>query len=196
MPIIETQAGDISAYIPTNVISITDGQIFLEADLFNANIRPAVNIGQSVSRVGSSAQTKAMRRVSARLKGDLSQYQSLEAFASIGGAELDKATRDQLNRGKRLIEVLKQPVFSPMSMEKQVAILYAANNGFLDDVPVEKIKAFESGLLKFLESSYSTLMNTIITSKEMSTETESLLKKQFSNLTGSGIINIILEGKE
>lgn len=177
LPIIETQAGDISAYIPTNVISITDGQIFLEADLFNANIRPAVNIGQSVSRVGSSAQTKAMRRVSARLKGDLSQYQSLEAFASIGGAELDKATRDQLNRGKRLIEVLKQPVFSPMSMEKQVAILYAANNGFLDDVPVEKIKAFESGLLKFLESSYSTLMNTIITSKEMSTETEESLKK-------------------
>ena len=146
LPIIETQAGDVSAYIPTNVISITDGQIYLEADLFNANVRPAVNIGLSVSRVGSSAQTKAMRQVAGRLKVDLSQYQSLEAFASFGGAELDKATRDQLNRGKRIVEILKQPVFSPMSVERQVAVLYSVLNGYTDDIAVEKIRNFESAL--------------------------------------------------
>jgi F-type H+/Na+-transporting ATPase subunit alpha len=177
LPIIETQAGDISAYIPTNVISITDGQIFLEADLFNANIRPAVNVGLSVSRVGSSAQTKAMKQVAGRLKGELSQYQSLEAFASFGGAELDKATRDQLNRGKRIIEVLKQPVFSPVSLEKQVTILYAVNNGYLDDVPVEKIHAFETGLHRFLESSNAALLNAIATRKELNPELEASLKK-------------------
>jgi F-type H+/Na+-transporting ATPase subunit alpha len=177
LPIIETQAGDVSAYIPTNVISITDGQIYLEADLFNANTRPAVNIGLSVSRVGSSAQTKAMRQVAGRLKMDISQYQSLEAFASFGGAELDKATRDQLNRGKRIIEVLKQPVFSPMSIDKQVAIIYAVINGYLDDIPVEKIRAFETGFLKFMGSSYSNWMNTIATTKEMNSESEATLKK-------------------
>ncbi|MDD5702563.1 MAG: F0F1 ATP synthase subunit alpha [Dehalococcoidales bacterium] len=176
LPIIETQAGDVSAYIPTNVISITDGQIFLEADLFNANVRPAVNVGLSVSRVGSSAQTKAMKKVAARLKGDLSQYQSLEAFASFGGAELDKATQDQLNRGKRIIEVLKQTVFVPMSLEKQVTILYAVNNGYLDDVPVEKIKAFEAGFHNFLETSYSSLMKNIADTNDISAEDEQSLK--------------------
>ncbi len=177
LPIIETQAGDVSAYIPTNVISITDGQIYLEADLFNANTRPAVNIGLSVSRVGSSAQTKAMRQVAGRLKGDISQYQALEAFASFGGADLDKATRDQLNRGKRIIEILKQPVFSPMSIDKQVAIIYAVNNGFLDDVPIEKVRDFEAGFLKFMESSFTSWMNTVATKKELNAESEETLKK-------------------
>ena len=177
LPIIETQAGDVSAYIPTNVISITDGQIYLEADLFNANTRPAVNIGQSVSRVGSSAQTKAMRQVAGRLKMDISQYQALEAFASFGGADLDKATRDQLNRGKRIIEILKQPVFSPMAIEKQVAIIYAVNNGYLDDIPVEKVRTFETEFLKFMETSFSGWMKTISAKKEMSVESEDTLKK-------------------
>jgi len=177
LPIIETQAGDISAYIPTNVISITDGQIFLEADLFNANVRPAVNVGNSVSRVGSSAQTKAMKRVAARLKGDLSQYQALEAFASFGGAELDKATQDQLNRGKRIIEVMKQTVFVPIPLEKQVIVLYAVNNGYVDDVPVEKVKAFEAGFQDFMAASYGDLMKTIADTKDLSTETEETLKQ-------------------
>ena len=177
LPIIETQAGDVSAYIPTNVISITDGQIYLEADLFNANTRPAVNIGLSVSRVGSSAQTKAMRQVAGRLKMDISQYQALEAFASFGGADLDKATRDQLNRGKRIIEILKQPVFSPMPIEKQVAIIYAVINGHLDDIAVEKVRAFETGFLKFMETNFSAWMKTIATKKEMSAESETELKK-------------------
>jgi F-type H+/Na+-transporting ATPase subunit alpha len=177
LPIIETQAGDVSAYIPTNVISITDGQIYLESDLFNANIRPAVNVGLSVSRVGSAAQTKAMKKVASRLKGDVSQYQSLEAFASFGGAELDKATRDQLNRGRRIIEVLKQPVFSPLSLDKEVAILYAVNNGYMDDIPVEKIKDFETGLIKYLEAANSALLKTILTSKDLSPESEKTLKE-------------------
>ncbi len=177
LPIIETQAGDVSAYIPTNVISITDGQIYLEADLFNANVRPAVNIGQSVSRVGSSAQTRAMRHVAGRLKVDLSQYQSLEAFASFGGAELDKATRDQLNRGKRIVEILKQPVFTPMAVEKQVIILYSVLNGYTDDVPVDKIKHYESSLLRFMETTFSDLLSTIAAKKELSSESEQILKK-------------------
>jgi F-type H+-transporting ATPase subunit alpha len=177
LPIIETQAGDVSAYIPTNVISITDGQIYLEADLFNANTRPAINVGLSVSRVGSSAQTKAMKQVAGRLKMDISQYQALEAFASFGGAELDKATRDQLNRGKRIIELLKQPVFSPMSIDKQVAIIYAVNNGYLDDIPVEKVRAFETGFLKFMETTFSSWMKTMAAKKELTPETEDTLKK-------------------
>lgn len=177
LPIIETQAGDVSAYIPTNVISITDGQIFLEADLFNANVRPAVNVGLSVSRVGSSAQTKAMKRVASRLKGDLSQFKALEAFASFGGAEMDKATRDQLNRGERIIEVLKQPAFAPMSLEKQITILYAVNNGYMDDIPVEKARDFEIGFHNFLESSFAELMNTITETKDLSNESEETLKK-------------------
>ena len=177
LPIIETQAGDVSAYIPTNVISITDGQIYLEADLFNANVRPALNVGISVSRVGSSAQTKAMKQVAGRLKIDLSQFQALEAFASFGGSDLDKATRDQINRGKRIIEVLKQPVFSPMSLEKQVSIIYAVTNGYLDDIAIEKVRAFETAFHKFMESSHSILLSTIASKKEISPESEEILKK-------------------
>jgi len=177
LPIIETQAGDVSAYIPTNVISITDGQIYLEADLFNANQRPAVNVGLSVSRVGSSAQTKAMKQVAGRLKGDISQYQALEAFASLGGADLDKATRDQLNRGKKITEVLKQTVFVPMSLENQVAILYAAVNGYLDDIDANKVKAFENGFLEYLGTTYSEMLKNIRESKELSKESEDNLKE-------------------
>ena len=177
LPIIETQAGDFSAYIPTNVISITDGQIYLEADLFNANVRPAVNIGLSVSRVGSTAQTKAMKQVAGRLRSELSQYRALEAFAQFGGAELDKATRDQINRGQRLIEILKQPVFSPMPLEKQVAIIYAVTNGFLDDIPVDKVKAFENSLHRFMETTYASVLVTIAAKKELDPQTEESLKK-------------------
>jgi F-type H+-transporting ATPase subunit alpha len=176
LPIIETQAGDVSAYIPTNVISITDGQIYLEADLFNANVRPALNVGLSVSRVGSSAQTKAMRQVAGRLKVDLSQYQSLEAFASFGGAELDKATRDQLNRGKHIVEILKQPVFSPMAVERQVVMLYAVNNGYTDDIPVEKLAEFERKFLTYLDNTQAALLKEIAEKKEISAELEATLK--------------------
>jgi F-type H+-transporting ATPase subunit alpha len=177
LPIIETQGGDVSAYIPTNVISITDGQIYLEADLFNANIRPALNIGISVSRVGSSAQTKAMKQIAGKLKIDLSQFQALEAFASFGGADLDKATRDQINRGKRIIEILKQPVFSPVPLEKQVTIVYAVTNGYLDDVPVENIRNFETAFHKYMENSYSALLISIASKKELTSESEESLIK-------------------
>ncbi len=151
LPIIETQAGDVSAYIPTNVISITDGQIFLETDLFNAGQRPALNIGISVSRVGSAAQTKAMKKVAAPLKLDLAQYRSLAAFAQFA-SDLDKATRDQLTRGEKLSEVVKQPQYQPLPVEKQVAILFAATKGHLDDIPTPRVKAFEIGLYRFLET--------------------------------------------
>jgi F-type H+-transporting ATPase subunit alpha len=151
LPIIETQAGDVSAYIPTNVISITDGQIFLETDLFNAGQRPALNIGISVSRVGSAAQTKAMKNVAAPLKLDLAQYRSLAAFAQFA-SDLDKATRDQLTRGEKLSEVIKQPQYVPLPVEKQVAILYAATTGKLDDVPTPRLKDFENQFYRFLET--------------------------------------------
>jgi F-type H+-transporting ATPase subunit alpha len=151
LPIIETQAGDVSAYIPTNVISITDGQIFLETDLFNAGQRPALNIGISVSRVGSAAQTKAMKKVAGPLKLDLAQYRSLAAFAQFA-SDLDKATRDQLTRGEKLSEVIKQPQYQPLPVEKQVAILYTATTGALDDVPTPKVKEFETQFYRFLES--------------------------------------------
>jgi len=150
LPIIETQAGDVSAYIPTNVISITDGQIFLETDLFNAGQRPALNVGISVSRVGSAAQTKAMKKVAAPLKLDLAQYRSLAAFAQFA-SDLDKATRDQLTRGEKLSEVVKQPQYQPLSVEKQVAILYAATTGKLDDIPTARVKDFEARFYRFLE---------------------------------------------
>jgi F-type H+/Na+-transporting ATPase subunit alpha len=151
LPIIETQANDVSAYIPTNVISITDGQIFLETDLFNAGQRPAMNIGISVSRVGSAAQTKAMKQVAGPLKLDLAQYRALAAFAQFA-SDLDKATRDQLNRGEKLSEIVKQPQYQPLPVEKQVAILVAATSGKLDDVPTAKVKDFETGLYRFLET--------------------------------------------
>src|SRR5918995_159017 len=151
LPIIETQAGDLSAYIPTNVISITDGQIFLEADLFNQGVRPAINVGNSVSRVGGSAQIKAMRQVAGSLRLDLAQYRELAAFAQFG-SDLDKATQNQLNRGRRLVEVLKQPQYEPVPVEKQVIIIYAATNGYLDNVDVEHVRAYETELYQFLDT--------------------------------------------
>jgi F-type H+-transporting ATPase subunit alpha len=160
LPIIETQAGDISAYIPTNVISITDGQIFLLADLFNSNIRPAIDVGLSVSRVGGSAQIKAMRQVAGSLRLDLAQFRNLAAFA-LFGSELDKTSQSQLNRGNRLVEVLKQAQYSPLPVEKQVLIIYAGNNGVLDDLPVEQCRLFESELYKYVESAHPALLQTI-----------------------------------
>jgi len=151
LPIIETQAGDVSAYIPTNVISITDGQIFLETDLFNAGQRPALNVGISVSRVGSAAQTKAMKKVAAPLRVDLAQYRALAAFAQFA-SDLDKATRDQLTRGEKLSEVVKQPQYEPLAVEKQVAILYVATKGYLDDIPTPRVREFETGFYRFLET--------------------------------------------
>ena len=166
LPIIETQAGDVSAYIPTNVISITDGQIYLETDLFNSGVRPAVNVGLSVSRVGGSAQIKAMRQVAGTLKLDLAQYRELAAFSQFG-SDLDKVTLKQLNRGKRLTELLKQPQFSPLPTEKQVIIIYAGNNGYLDDLEVEQIRGFEDGLYKYLDSAQSALLSDILTKKTL-----------------------------
>jgi F-type H+-transporting ATPase subunit alpha len=166
LPIIETQAGDVSAYIPTNVISITDGQIYLETDLFNSGVRPAVNVGLSVSRVGGSAQIKAMRQVAGTLKLDLAQYRELAAFSQFG-SDLDQVTLKQLNRGKRLTELLKQPQFSPLPTEKQVIIIYAGNNGYLDDLEVEQIRGFEDGLYKYLDSAQSALLSDILNKKTL-----------------------------
>src|ERR1700676_2682228 len=164
LPIIETQAGDVSAYIPTNVISITDGQIFLETDLFNSGVRPAVNVGISVSRVGGSAQIKAMRQVAGSMKLDLAQYRDLEAFAQLG-TELDKATQNQLNRGQRLVEVLKQKQFSPLPFSKQILIIYAGTNGFLDDLPVDQVRDFEAELYKYVDATNPGLLRTIMEKK-------------------------------
>ena len=152
LPIIETQAGDLSAYIPTNVISITDGQIFLESDLFNQGVRPAINVGNSVSRVGGSAQIKAMRQVAGTLRLDLAQYRELAAFAQFGSSDLDKATQQQLNRGARLVELLKQPQYQPLAVEKQVAILYAGTQGLLDQVAVPDVRAYEEEFHRFMET--------------------------------------------
>jgi F-type H+-transporting ATPase subunit alpha len=177
LPIIETQAGDVSAYIPTNVISITDGQLYLETDLFNAGIKPALNVGISVSRVGSKAQTAAMKKVAGRLKLDMGQYREVAAFAQFGTAELDKATRSQLERGQRIQEVLKQSQFVPVSLERQVMILYAVINGYLDDIPMEKIAAFETEFYRFMESSYADLTKNIASTHDLSNEDEETLKK-------------------
>ncbi|HYL41071.1 MAG TPA: F0F1 ATP synthase subunit alpha, partial [Candidatus Binatus sp.] len=169
LPIIETQANDVSAYIPTNVISITDGQIFLETDLFNAGQRPALNIGISVSRVGSAAQTKAMKKVAGPLKLDLAQYRALAAFAQFA-SDLDKATRDQLTRGEKLSEVVKQPQYQPMPVEKQVAILYAATKGQLDDVPTPRVKEFETQFYRFLETEKPNVLKDLGAKKELTDE--------------------------
>ncbi|MFQ5987708.1 MAG: F0F1 ATP synthase subunit alpha [Dehalococcoidia bacterium] len=177
LPIIETQAADISAYIPTNVISITDGQIYLESDLFNAGIRPALNVGLSVSRVGGAAQTEAMKRVAGKLRLDLAQYRELAAFAQFGAAELDKTTRAQLERGQRITEVLKQPQYVPMPMEQEVTILYAVINGYLDDVPIERVRAFERDFHRFLEMNHPEIGERIAKDKALSDETEEALKK-------------------
>ncbi|HEX6495502.1 MAG TPA: F0F1 ATP synthase subunit alpha [Acidobacteriaceae bacterium] len=175
LPIIETQAGDVSAYIPTNVISITDGQIYLETDLFNSGVRPAVNVGLSVSRVGGAAQIKAMRQVAGTLKLDLAQYRELAAFAQFG-SDLDKVTQNQLNRGVRLTELLKQPQFSPLPTEKQVVIIFAGTNGYLDDLKVEDIRGFEEGLYKYLDSGQSQLLKDIIEKKTLDDDLKNRIK--------------------
>ncbi|HVB88168.1 MAG TPA: F0F1 ATP synthase subunit alpha [Candidatus Dormibacteraeota bacterium] len=161
LPVIETQAGDVSAYIPTNVISITDGQIYLEADLFNAGIRPAINAGISVSRVGGNAQTKAMKKVSGTLRLDMAQYRELAAFAQFGSEQLDKATQAQLARGQRLVEILKQEQFQPLPVEKQVLIIFAGGKGYLDDLQVSEIRRFERDLYPFVETNYPNIFKTL-----------------------------------
>ena len=176
LPIVETQAGDFSAYIPTNVISITDGQIYLESDLFYAGIRPAVNAGLSVSRVGGNAQNKAMKKVAGSLRLDLAQYRELAAFTKFG-SELDKATQAQLNRGERLIEILKQPQYQPYPTDQQVVILYVAGQGFLDDVPVARIKDFERSFLKFIGEKYPPVCEKLRATKELTSEVTEGLKK-------------------
>ncbi len=175
LPIIETQANDVSAYIPTNVISITDGQIFLETDLFYQGIRPAVNVGLSVSRVGSSAQTKAMKKVAGRIKGELAQYREMAAFAQFG-SDLDATTQRLLNRGARLTELLKQSQFSPLKMEEQVVVIYAGVNGYLDRLPVNRVKAFESGLLTNMHASHAGILDAIRSSKDLADDTAAKLK--------------------
>ena len=175
LPFIETQAGDISAYIPTNVISITDGQIFLLTDLFNSNVRPAIDVGLSVSRVGGSAQIKAMRQVAGSLRLDLAQYRELAAFAQFG-SELDKASQAQLNRGKRLIEILKQGQYSPVPVEKQVLIIFAGTSGLLDDLAVEQVRPFEQGLSKFIENSHPGLFQTIREKKVLDDDLKNQMK--------------------
>lgn len=176
LPIIETQAGDVSAYIPTNVISITDGQIYLEADLFYKGVRPALNVGISVSRVGSAAQIKAMKKVAGKLRLDVAQFRELEAFAQFG-SDLDEKTRQQIERGRRTIEILKQGQYEPMSVENQVAIIYAVTNGFLDEVEVEKVQSWERDFHKYLESSQKEVLKLIADKKELSEEVVEKLEK-------------------
>ncbi len=166
LPVIETQAGDLSAYIPTNVISITDGQIFLESDLFNQGVRPAINVGNSVSRVGGSAQIRAMRQVAGTLRLDLAQYRELAAFAQFG-SDLDKATQAQLTRGARLVEILKQPQYEPLAVERQVAIIFAGTNGYLDAIAISDLRAFETGMYQFIETRYSQLFRGIAEKKQL-----------------------------
>ena len=170
LPIIETQAGDVSAYIPTNVISITDGQIYLEADLFNAGVRPAMNVGISVSRVGGAAQIRAIRTVAGPLRINMAQYRELQAFTQFGTSDLDAGTRRQLDLGARLTEVLKQPQYQPLPVEKQVAILYIATSGQLNDVPVDRVRAFEAAFYDFLDSNYAGVLSAIREQKMLSAE--------------------------
>ena len=179
LPIIETQLGDFSGYIPTNVISITDGQIYLETDLFNAGIRPALNVGLSVSRVGGAAQTKAMKKVAGKLRMELAQYRELAAFAQFGAADLDKATRAQLDRGQRSTQILKQLQFSPLPLEKEIITLYAITSGYVDDVPIDNVTAFENDLQKFMETSHPEIGKSIASTKDLTPETEEALKKAF-----------------
>jgi len=179
LPVIETQAGDVSAYIPTNVISITDGQIYLEADLFNSGIRPAINVGLSVSRVGGNAQIKAMRQVAGTLRLDLAQYRELAAFAQFG-SELDKATQAQLARGQRLVQVLKQDQFVPLPVEKQVLVIFAGTNGYLDDIAVSEVERFQRDLLAFADTQAGALLNKIATKKAIDDEIREGLKKTLS----------------
>jgi len=176
LPIIETKGGDVAAYIPTNVISITDGQIFLETNLFNKGIRPAINVGLSVSRVGGAAQIKAMKQVAGTLRLELAQYRELEAFAQFA-SDLDEASRKQLERGQRLVEILKQPAHQPLPVEKQVVIIYAGTRGYLDDIPVKAVRRFEEELYPFIETKYPQIFENIRTKQKIDEETEELLKK-------------------
>lgn len=176
LPIVETQAGDVSAYIPTNVISITDGQIFLESDLFNSGIRPAINVGLSVSRVGGSAQIKATKQVAGTLKLDLAQYRELQAFSQFA-SDLDEVSRKQLERGERLVEILKQPPFSPLAIEKQIILIYAGSRGYLDNIKLSDIKKFENELYPFLEARYASLLESIRTEKKISDDADKTIKK-------------------
>ena len=184
LPIIETQAGDISAYIPTNVISITDGQIFLEADLFNSGFRPAINVGNSVSRVGGSAQIKAMKQVAGTLRLDLAQFRELQAFAQFG-SDLDKATQAQLARGQRLTEILKQPQYRPMDVEKQVLVIWAATNGHVDDIPIEDVRRFETELLSFVENSHPGLLASISEKKSLTDDIKKGLQQVLEDFKSS-----------
>ncbi|MCE5209632.1 MAG: F0F1 ATP synthase subunit alpha, partial [Chloroflexi bacterium] len=180
LPIIETLLGDVSSYIPTNVISITDGQIYLENNLFNAGIRPAVNVGISVSRVGGDAQTRAMKQVAARLRLDMAVYRELAAFAQFG-SDLDKATQSQLSRGQRLQEILKQPQYEPISMGNQVIVLFAGTRGYADDVPLESVRAWETGLLKYMDTNHPEIGKDILENKRITEATEQMLGEAIKN---------------
>jgi F-type H+-transporting ATPase subunit alpha len=182
LPVIETQAGDVSAYIPTNVISITDGQIYLEPSLFNAGVRPALNVGISVSRVGGNAQIKAMKKVAGPLKLDLAQYRALEAFARFG-SDLDKTTLQQLRRGARLLEVMKQPQYSPVPVEDQIVVIYAASSGFMDELPVESIKKYETELLEFVHAGHANIIDGLRTQKALTDEIVANLNAALKSFT-------------
>ncbi len=186
LPIIETQAGDVSAYIPTNVISITDGQIYLETDLFNAGIRPAVNAGLSVSRVGGAAQTRGIRRVAGRLRLDLAQYRNLQAFAQFGAQDLDPATRRQLERGQVLTELLKQRQYEPVPVEKEVVILFAATNGYMDSIPMDRVSAYESALFTLIEASHPQILESIRNEKDITEEIDVSLRGALDEFAQSG----------
>jgi F-type H+-transporting ATPase subunit alpha len=184
LPVIETQDGDVSAYIPTNVISITDGQIYLEPELFFAGVRPAVNVGISVSRVGGNAQTKMMKKIAGSLKLDLAAYRELEAFAQLG-TELDKATQRQLDRGARLVELLKQPQYRPMPVEQEVMVIYAGTQGYLDDVPVNRVQEFQNEFLKYVETRVSGLRQGLAEKKELTADLENQLKQAINDFKTS-----------
>ncbi|HZN63838.1 MAG TPA: F0F1 ATP synthase subunit alpha, partial [Tepidisphaeraceae bacterium] len=184
LPIIETQEGEVSAYIPTNVISITDGQIYLEPDLFFAGVRPAINVGISVSRVGGNAQTKAMKKIAGSLRLDLAAYRELEAFAQLG-TELDKATQSQLDRGARLVELLKQPQYKPMPVEQEVMVIYAGTKGYLDDVPLNRIQEFQNAFLTFVDQRHASLRQTLADKKELTDQTEAGLKQALEDFKRS-----------
>ncbi|MDY0120381.1 MAG: F0F1 ATP synthase subunit alpha [Sulfurimonas sp.] len=187
LPIIETQAGDVAAYIPTNVISITDGQIFLETDLFNSGIRPAINVGLSVSRVGGAAQIKATKQVAGTLRLDLAQYRELQAFAQFA-SDLDEVSRNQLERGQRMVEVLKQPPFSPLSVEKQVMIIFAGNEGYLDDMDASNVVRFEAELYPFVEASYPQIFENIRSTSKVDDETNALMKKALEEFKSTFVV--------
>jgi F-type H+-transporting ATPase subunit alpha len=183
LPIIETQAGDVSAYIPTNVISITDGQIFLEADLFYSGVRPAINVGLSVSRVGGSAQVKAMKQVAGTLRLALAQYREMAAFAQFG-SDLDAATQRQLARGARLVEILKQPQYQPMPVEKQVMVIFAANNGYLDDYPVNVARRYEAEMMTFIENSHAAILAEVRDKKAIDNDLQARIKGALDEFKG------------